>query len=400
MKSITKKNTIILSTFFSILILISFVIITLINIKLTCVGFYQVSSENQRAIVSFLQKNLAQDNGKPVKFGIITYNEKEDFFTQYEQNPCDLLFTKDGEVSRTFAKSQKLKFNPTLIETMPSTMKKTSKNIYYPIIFDHFEVLSKTKIPNTLDSFVEHAKSLIVNNQKSVFFAGNEDETLLQLITALTEAKYGYEGLNSVIKVLKQNCDFACLLDARVAENATFRDVLQELINWKKSGILYDENYNMKESDLLAMIEYGLPEIVFLPLSTHRKIPSRSLETYTSTVFPATNVFSKRCLVAPAVVGIPITERKFFSSKTATNILQSILESENMSQLALSSKLIPASLSARTADIQASDARLWIASASLTTNHIATESFLSVSKTYFLAESIRTYLKTNGIVIE
>lgn len=395
MKKLSKKACLVV-LILSIIVLFGIILsIALFANNIPCIGFYDIDDNIQKAFVNYFQKNMVNSNDKEIKYGIITYDNTLPLEPQIKKTPCHILFTNNSKQADNIAQKSKIKISDNILMGMPSTMQKASEGKYVPIIFDHFEVLSKEPIPMNLDSLISHAKARKAENLYPISFPGKDDKTLLLLVTAIIESRCGIEGLQVFQEALAETTDFETLLSTDLNQYYNFELILQHIVSWKKQGLLYPESLYLIEDDIISLIEADKTQIVFLPLSKHRLIPNTLLLNYESYFFPAGRKTVSRDLVAPAIVGIPLANKKFYENKSSLQVLQDLVDLDNQQKFAFATGLVPVNAKSKTADKQSSDARLWIASAVSATNDFATNTLASPDSIKTIVDEIRNYLSNN-----
>lgn len=392
MKKLSIKSWLLVSLL-SIIVLFGIILfIALFANRIPCIGFYDIDDNIQKIFVDYFQKNMVTSSEKEIKFGIITYDNTLPLEPQIKKTPCDILFTVNSKQAEKIAIKSKIQIPDEILKGMPSTMQAASNGKYVPIIFDHFEILSKEPIPHNLDSLISHAKARKAEDLYPISFPGRDDKTLLLLITAIIESRCGKEGLINFENALSENTNFENLLATDLNQYYNFELILQHIVSWKKQGILYPESLFLLENDIISLLEAGKTQIVFMPLSIHRLIPNTILLNYESYFFPAGRKTVSRDLVAPAIVGIPLNDKKFYEKKSSLEVLQDLVNVENQKDLAFSTGLVPVNAKSKTSDKQSSDARLWIASAESAINDFASNTLTSPESIKNIIDEIRNYL--------
>ena len=229
-----------------------------------------------------------------------------------------LVFTRDGEAARSIA-GKSVAPDATIRKTMPSTMRKAGimagtngTDIVYglPILLDHFELafskgLFPKEGPQTLAELEAGAKAAKKPTVWPIVCPGAEDEDLLMLAGAMTEALGGEAAWDEVTKEMKAGTAFA-----EIASDSPLGATIRQLITWRKQGLLHPEWFRMKPADISAFMENGFAAIVFMPLSTHRTIPLKTIEKFGSATFPAVKKNVTRSFTVQTYIGILIGPKK------------------------------------------------------------------------------------------
>lgn len=393
----SKKIALTLSITFILFITVLILTFVLIKSNIPCVGFYRLSSTQQKSIVDFLESTLQNTDGSPTKYGIINYSNDIPLKDQYKKNPCHILFTdnniKAKNLSIDIQKKNNITIDKQIYNGMPSTMLKIGDNYCIPILFDHYEVLSKESFVMQYNSMILHAKARKTQTNGTLVFAGNDTNQFFMLISAITESFYGEKAFYNLAKALDSQSPIEDIFNTKIKDNITVANVFDNIINLKKQGILHSECFNMTEKDLINFIEKTTINMAFLPLSTHRKINYKTLSNYNSYFFPTNQKTISKSLIAPALVAIPLKNKKFSFEYTTQNILTKLTTPEVQFFLSQKTGLSPSSARAKTADKQASDARLWIASSSAALPNVTSLMTKSQEKIKELEESIKNYIR-------
>lgn len=395
-----KSLTIILFSLLCLFLILAsvFTIFYISSTSVPNIVFYKIDQKTQKAFENYLLSLLTNAKGQRPKINFIRLSDEKSLENQLSSiKKPDILFTENSFEAKNTAKTLGLTNESAALENLPGTQRKVADGYAWPLLFDYFEVLSKKAVSENLSDFTKKTLQLKkASGSSPIYFAGKDDKTLFQLVTALTEALTGSDGLLKLTESLKENLNFSQILETSLSEKYTFKDVLNTLLEWKNQGLLFSEVLYMTPQDIKYFVENGTAEIVFLPLSSHRTIDSKKLSGYKSYVFPADISPNNRSYVSPAVIGMPLSKRVLGNSMTPNLILNAMLSSETQMKLSSNSGLSPASASSKTADRQANDTRFWIASATQSLQDFVTASVLDVELQKEYAENIRNYISLNG----
>lgn len=258
----------------------------------------------------------------------------------------DIIFTYAGartDEMEKFAKAIPEKNITSAYTTAIAKSAKGNDKIYkLPILLDciSFETLKGTDklyylpIPETYDEAISEMEKAKSFTQYPLFAKGNDDQTMLSLISVYTESKYGSTVYKNLINVIKENKTLLNCMDINISNSSTpltFKDILSEIKDLEKNGILApnwisktmdDEYFYMKEKRIYGNI---------LLLSDHREIPLRTLANYNTTIFPKNESITDHGLIAPEIVMISFTDRKisnsiitYFSNGDVQDVLSNI----------------------------------------------------------------------------
>lgn len=323
---------------------------------------------------------------------------------------CALVFT--GDIASAAAEGRVLRWQqdePSLgdsRELMPSSIRRIGTvdgetevaAFAIPILLDHFELTCSIALlpalgdsrETSLERLVEIATQRRSAGHWPIVCAGGKDESLILLVSALAEAKYGTDGRGRIVDALRGGQSLASALDA-----APLRATLDELVAWRKLGIIHPEWFRMADSDVRAFLDSGDCDMAFMTLSDRRTMPSKTMARYASLPFPATRTIKRaRELTVPATVAFvpkgqkPNTAAMAFLARLVSPVIQG--------SLSRSTGLAPVNSTAETRDSQAYDARLWAASCARPVSDVAREAFTDPEDTARFARDIRGYLESGG----
>jgi len=312
----------------------------------------------------------------------------------------DLLFVEDGKAAVEIAEQT----NPPseiVRRLMPSAMRRagqTESRVYgLPLLLNHFEVAYDTKAlnrtglgePKTLAALLYFARKTKAPTRWPIICAGAQDTDLLMLVTSLGEAINGFSSVDALVGQLDRGVQFSERLG-----NTEFRGVLDTLVAWRKDGLLHPEWFRMKNEDLIGFMENDYAAIVFMPLSTHRIVPMRTIEKFTSIPVPSDRVEKERAFTTTVLLGVLPLQRK--QNSAAETFLYNLVKNDGQKKLAAMTGLGPVNATAETQDRQASDVRLWTASSQKPMMEIGTAAHGREDKRTQLARDIRAYIESGG----
>ncbi len=346
---------------------------------------------------------LADDpalSGK-TKFGIVVLDGSKPLAGQIgNRNRVDVLFAYDGAATaelsgRVIAPSEQIR------QLMAPSIQKAGKalNVAYamPLLLDHFEVAYNSALfgtagfgePKRLDELVAAARKTARKGMWPVVCAGANDRDLLMLVGALSEARYGAEARAGIVRDLREKGSFEAAL-----ANKALRGTLDELVAWRKDGLLHPEWFRMEARDVIAFMENEYAGVVFMPLSTHRNVPLKTIAKFAGIPFPPIAVGKPREITAPLVVGLLPSYKK--PDARAADFLHRLARAEGQTIVSAGTGLAPVNSTAEAQDIQASDVRLWAAASSKPVPDPASDAFADPAKVTATARAIRSYIESNG----
>ena len=267
-----------------------------------------------------------------------------------------------------------------------------------PILLDHFELAcSIDLLPALGDSREASLERLlkVANGRRSaghwpIVCAGGNDENILLLVSALAEAKFGAEGRDRIASALRGGESFATALNS-----TPLRATLDELVAWRKEGIIHPEWFRMTLADVRAFLEAGNCDIAYMTLSDRRTMPSKTMSRFSSLPIPASaSVKGPRELAVPAIVAFVPKGNKANPSVMA--FLARLVAPEAQGSLSRATGLAPVNSTADTRDIQAYNVRLWAASCARPVSDVASEAVADPEAAARLARDIRGYIESNG----
>jgi ABC-type glycerol-3-phosphate transport system substrate-binding protein len=355
--------------------------------------------DNVRGAITALADDPAL-SGK-TKFGIIVLDPAKPLGEQIGKKPrIDVLFAYDGAAAADIA-SKALTPSEQIRALMAPAIQQTGKvratTYGMPLLLDHFEVAYNTALfgkagfgePKRLDELVAAARKTARKGMWPVVCAGANDADLLMLVGALSESRYGAESRAGIVRDLREKGSFEAALG-----NKALKGTLDELIAWRKDGLLHPEWFRMQTKDVIAFMENEYAGIVFMPLSTHRTIPLKTIAKFASIPFPPIAVGVPREITAPVIIGILPSYKK--PDARAADFLYRLARAEGQTIISAETGLAPVNSTAEAQDIQASDVRLWAAASGRPVPDPVTDAFADPAKVTATARSIRSYIESNG----
>jgi hypothetical protein len=340
----------------------------------TVIAFYNVPEISVQAITALSQDGSLSGNSK---FLVRILDPALSPAAQLQKRPkVDLLFMEDGKAARELAE-QTFPPSEAVRMLMPSAMRRSGANetrVYgLPLLLDHFEVAYDRNVfrqtglsePKTLDSLLFFARKTKTATRWPIICAGAQ------------------------IGQLQNGVTFKDLL-----VNTEFKSALDTLVAWRKSGLLHSEWFRMKNDDVIRFMEKNYAAIVLIPLSTHRTVPMRIIEQFDTIPFPGAGQANARAYTSPVLLGILPLQKK--QNQAAGDFLYNLAKNDGQKRLSGMTGLSPVNSTAETQDKQASDVRLWVASAQKPMPDIGTASFAETEKRKQFAREIRGYIESGG----
>jgi hypothetical protein len=272
-----------------------------------------------------------------------------------------------------------------------------------PLLVDHFELAYKmdagsspdAKAPRSWDGFLAAARSLAARGAPSIILAGGDDRTLLLFTGALLEASAGARALDGLVGTLSRRSDFRASLDAPLDGAVTLRNALDILVSLRTTGVLHPEWFRMKARDVEAFMKADRAPFVFMALSDHRAIPIQIVRSYASAPFPSLSG-AARPLQAPVWIGAVPDRLPAERKAGALALLERLLSNPVQKRLGDATGLAPASSTAETLDMQASDVRLWVAASAGAYPGLDRDAFADPAAASSFAAELRAYVEAGG----
>lgn len=396
MRKLKKEKVLI----FSVCIIALLLVLTLLFFpKKTVIAFYNIPSTTREAILGLINDPSFADKND---FNISTLNEKKALKEQMNEfDKVDILFAIDGKAALDIAEKT-IRPSEKILQLMPSSIRKAGQDqnrVYgMPLLLDHFEIAYNFKLlnqngisePKTISELLTAANKLKKKSFYPIVCAGGEDSDLIQLVGALLEARYGIAAWQTSSNQLKKIDSIKNILT-----DTNFRAVLDELITWRNSGLIHPEWFRMTHDDVSSFMENEYTGIVFMNLSTHRTIPQRTIEKFSSTFIPPNSLGQERALTAPILIGI--LPEKNQPNKKAEEFLYKLVQDAAQKKLGNMTGLAPSNSTAETKDKQASDVRLWLASTQKPLQDLRIACFDNSETQIEFAKFIREYIQAGGV---
>lgn len=393
-----RKKFLIFSFLFSIFI-ISTCLFFLLSQKIT-IAFYDVPEKVQKSYEKIIIEEATKLN-KANYLKFITYNSSLSLESQL-QPKVDLLFCQSSVSSKFLEKKAKqlpLSLTSGLLSTF-RTLVKNNNNIFYPILLDHFEIGYSTEslLQENKEQFVSLQDFFqTVKQQKKtgspIIVLGGDDSELLQFITAFIESTYGIEGINNLVRNLRNAKTEEEIAKAKILYNITLEDALTQIKALKTNNLLHPQWLSIQFTDFENLIFSGNVEFFFISLSKHRQLSGKSLLPFSTSFMPINSKQSKRFLVCPCYGGIILSQTKLGKYLNAQYLLEKLNDTKNQEKLSQITGLAPINPIAIPRDKQASEVRLWAASANGILNSLDMLTYSNPKDSQKLAAVLRNLLQ-------
>lgn len=422
-----KRNKIIIITgaaVFAIALVLTIILLTLgkASGKLS-VAFYGID-ENQAAVI---RDEIQKAKTDKISFSFRTLDEGTPLPDQIKSG-SDLLITPAGKNAFSVSNSLDSKKSPALSSGILSSGTSVSirtaavynsnkKLVQVPILLDNMELLVSTKaLKNTgtqtittwddIEEFTTKAKSLY---PFSIVFAGSDSETLLSLVTALTEAYSGKKACDAASDLISAffernpTADSMTCFDfvKEIAEtpDTPLYTATQVLSRWHRERLVHPNVFQMTKNDVAKYLENDYSVLTFMTLSDHRKIDSNIMNRYTTlpralnnggnTVgfFPSVRTATGRNLTCPMIVAIPLS-----TNKLTKYTVEHILKTPIQESLSAKTGLSPVLSNCTVPDIQADDVRFFVAATNAPIQPLSASAFTEKSRRDFFAKELINYI--------
>lgn len=269
-----------------------------------------------------------------------------------------------------------------------------------PLQLNHVELAIRSDILNNSDNYdptLKELKDTLIKFKSPNFFpliiAGKNNTALMDLISLLTVTFSGSESNEELLNIITAGNDFDSILDMNLTRDIKFKNILDELISWRRIKLLHPEWLQLDKETVLDVANNDLAGAIIMRLSDHRRYPTNIIENYTVIPFPDNKAikYTSDILAITLLVSIPLnSENKIFSQ----SVISEMIKKEFQKELTFSTGMAPVNSTVIPMDKQSSDLRFWAASS----NRIASAYYKvfddNVNITSFLDET-RAYLITN-----
>jgi len=338
------------------------------------IAFYNVDTQTQDILKKVLRSEW-ESASPEFDYEFVTLDSSKSASDQlYDDTAINLIFSdfSTAEAIKNFA----VKPVESVYSVMPIAVRGISQTSV-PLLIDDFEALYNIKALRansasptaTISEMISFARNAAGNRRFTFGCAGKDDKTLGMFVSSCMESLYSdtaLEKLKKAIQNAEKSDDISSIFDnvLEAAGNENFKNTLDMLCQWKKTGLLHSEWYSMTQQEIEYLMETDILSVVFMPLSVHRTVSYRTIEKYTEYFFPAGRVEgfdSDRSLVFSILSGTVLKNRFDEKSNVCMEMLQKLLTGTNQTTIANATGLAPTHSTAESPDRQATNARLWAA---------------------------------------
>ncbi len=368
------------------------------------VGFYSLSTEE----VASLKKIMSQSN--PAKSGKIDFLELDGSNPLDKQQnkrsvkKSDIIFLYNGlEYQKLSKKSATIPadfLSDVTLSVSGAIEKKGNKIPALPILTDNAEIdinknllrrTGMTRVANWNDIFA-FARAVKKEATFPISFAADDDETILTLAGALTEAISGKEQWNIFSEKIIQaqtesqksggQTDWDSIFAELSAEGQPFYLPLQLIRSLTDQKILSKEILNLKLSDIDFLMQQQQTGVVFTSLSSHRRLSFQAVNSFSTIYYPSDFPAKERAFTAPILLAIP-----FSNDEKVLELAKFLMDSQRL--LSKETGLAPTIRNVQPADKEASDARYWVAASGSPLPSLSDSAFDSSSARHEAAQALR-----------
>jgi hypothetical protein len=229
----------------------------------------------------------------------------------------------------------------------------------------------------------------------ALLFAGEDDESLLLVISALCLSLGGEDAYRDLVKELAGGAEFRTLAEARLGrgqggKSLTLGSLIGELRSWGAKGYLHPEWFNLKPIDVAAYLRNGSAFVALIPLSQRRTVPYESINRYGWDGYPAAQGVQSRAYLAP-MTALAFNSRASGRGPQAVmrGISDFLTNGDAALALAKSDGRATTLAAAPSPDIQATKAMNWAAESGIVVNGVYRDAFVSSGAAHAFAEELR-----------
>lgn len=269
-----------------------------------------------------------------------------------------------------------------------------------PILSNHFEIDVKTSLFEeskigfvNVISDIEKLSGYSKNSVRfPILFAAENDDELINVYGALTEALCGIEEWQNAAEKIKsagsaekhsEMSELSLLAENIVNEGEPFYKANALLKKWIENGFLPKNISQIKSRDIKAFAQEKETCVIFMTLEEHRTYEKNTISEYSSIYFPATKTDSPRHFTAPEIMAVPMSKNKV--SREAIKLLSNDFQKN----LAFETGLSPVQTQCSVPDSQADDARYWIAASEKPLPALSDAAFLNSEQKSAFAKKLR-----------
>ena len=390
-----KRNKIIIIIGAAVLLVAIALTVILLSVKKASgklnVTFYGLEESQELSIKEEIQK-LATEK---ISYTFQTLDSTKPMLPQL-QGGTDLVIAPAGKNADSVSASVKSKKSPAVSNNIlkgtsvsvrtAAVYNEDKKMVQVPILLDNVELLVSTKALKStgtqamqtwtdIEDFAVKAKE---QYPYSIVFAGSDPDTLLALVTALTEAYSGKkacdgakERISDFLEKTPEPNNRECydlILELAETPDTPLYTATQVISRWYKERLTHPNVFQMTKKDVEIYLQNDYAVLTFMTLTDHRKIDTNIMSKYTclpralgnggNTVgfFPSVRTASGRNLTSPIIMAIPLT-----TNKLTKWTIEQLLSTPAQESLSAKTGLSPVLSNCIVPDIQADDVRFFVA---------------------------------------
>ena len=372
------------------------------------IAYYNVNQSIQTSLTDLIQKYEQQNEKRLIVYEI---SDKTSLSEQIKKNKIDLIFASAGyAVNKTVALSDEATNIPSeLLSQMFSTMyeaaiRKGQSIKAIPLIFDNLEIdieksefymsgLEAISTWEEIERFLQIQKSKHQND--GIFpmsFAGSDPVLLLDIIGAFGEAFEGLDSYNKAVEILTQAAAAGTSFDAKETANKLFIDAYAPLAysfsylkQFVKQGYVTPSYKVLRNTDINSFLQQRVTNLIITNLSTHRTFDVKAISRYSSIFVPSKKRPEQRHFTANITYAVPVSSNK---NDLKNSLLEYLVSTSVQSELSNRTGLAPVLANCSTPDLQADDARYWIAATSTPLAGLGHEAELSEDQLQALKNAV------------
>ncbi len=358
------------------------------------VAFYGIDDGNRSAFESVLA--VGKISGRDLKFTVLNPNLPLSA-QEREVRRSSILILEDGAAAAALAKDS-IPPKEADLSLMASAIRKagTSRGGRYalPVLLDHFELawnvglLSQKGLgkPGTLREMEAAGKAVKRATTWPILCAGAEDRDLSLFVGAVTEAAGGSKALDRLAELAASGTRMD-----EIARDPLVAPGLALVTRWRREGLLHPEWLSVDGRTLETLMAGDAAAYVFMPLSRHRSVAQKTIEKFDSAFVPALEPSRDRAFMAPVTAAVRVGAKR--KDEGADALFSSLLSAGTQKALSEATGLAPVVSSAEARDLQASNARLWVAASSGPRPDPLTAAFPDPQARKTFAQELRDWLK-------
>lgn len=421
-----KRNKIIIITGAAVLLVAVALTAILLSLKRASgklsVTFYGLEENQELTIREEIQK-LATEK---ISYTFQTLDPARPLSTQIPGN-TDLVITHAGKNADIVSASPKSKKSPAISNSIlkgssvsvrtAAVYNEDKKMVQVPVLLDNMELLVSTKALKStgtqsmrtwadIEDFSVKARE---QYPYSIVFAGSDPDTLLSLVTALTEAYSGKKACDSAQEKISsflgktpepnnREC-YDLIKELAESPDTPLYTATQIISRWYKERLTHPNVFQMTKKDVEIYLQNDYAVLAFMTLTDHRKIDTNIMSKYTCLpralgnggnsvgFFPSVRTASGRNLTSPIIMAIPLTPNKLtkwtVEQLLSTPVQESLSAKTGLSPV-LSNCLVP--------DIQADDVRFFVAATNAPIQPLGNAAFTEKSSKDTFCKELTGYI--------